>query len=146
MIQITEYTIRHEVYYLTPFFGLIGVAMVYSLWYVFCSTTTIFVEQLLPNEGRARDGFLHAVERANERGVKRFCTWFGIDRQDTEGGVVHNTKENAEIMARLDQLEGMLERILAKNLREEEEEIEANFEEEDDHGTILEETDYDLTY
>lgn len=102
---------------------LLVIAMAYSLWVVVLFTIGTVVEQILPHEGKVWDKLLGTMDKTNETIAKRLSRHlFGINRNDTEAGAVLASRQDA-LLTRLDRVEGMLEQLLARQEREETEEM-----------------------
>jgi len=129
LIEIAAFSIRIDRNIFTALAIIMAIAMVYSVWSSLMFTLEILVEQFLPPKGHWRDYIYNMIEKSNEKASKKVSTYmFGIDRNDTEGGAVI-VGQNSEVIARLDQLEGMIEQLVVRRAREEDEEIEGAFEE-----------------
>lgn len=144
-IEMLAYTIRGELWAYTILSLALVFAMVYSLWSTTVFVLGILLEQTLPKSGPWRDEIINWMDQTMERVAKKMSTsMFGIDRNNTEAGEV-KVGPNIEVMARLEKLESLLETLLAKQERDEEEEMEAVFEDPVPLGsseTIPEEDDH----
>lgn len=127
IIEATIFTFRNNWYVVTFLYALLCLAMLLQLWCAAAYTLIIFFEQVLP-QGKARNFVQRYVEKTTERILKKMISSiYGTDRNDTESGEVA-VGQSADLIARLEKLETLLHQVLAKKEREEEEQMEATFE------------------
>lgn len=127
IFEEVAYTFRADQPLMAIPFILLTIGMSMQLLTAVNFSAAVLVEQVVPSE-KFRGILLEYIERSTEYVLRRMISrMYGMDRKDTESGEVA-LGPNREVLARLDRLENLIEKVLTKQKREDQEELGANFE------------------